>query len=305
MTLLRCVAVSKTYGVGKRCRVALRDVSFEAEVGEVVGIVGPNGAGKTTLLRLIAGESPPTSGELHVGGHRAGTRMARRAVGLAPDPPLAPPELTGAEWLGYLASHRIERTRERVHRVGWAMELAELGGFVGLRIAEYSRGMAQRLALATAALLGESVLVLDEVLKGVDPLVHRRLRDQVAVLAAERRAVLIASHDLATIERVANRVLVLWNGRLLADVATASLRTERIAELALARATQGGLQWLLDRFPGTVRTASGVAVPLTRGLTVERVLAACREGRLAVGASRVRYRALEDILVAIEEQKGA
>lgn len=305
MTLLRGVAVSKTYGVGRRRRVALRDVHVEVEAGEVVGVVGPNGAGKTTLFRLIAGESSLTSGELYVGGHRAGTRPARRAVGLAPDPPLAPPELTGGEWLGYLASHRTQTRQERLRGVRWAVDLAQLEGFVRRRIAEYSRGMAQRLALASAALIGESVLLLDEVLTGVDPLVHRHLRAQVAALATTQRTVLVASHDLATLERVTTRILVLWNGRVLADMATASLVSERVAELALVGSATWVVQWMLHQFPGSVRTASGVAVPLTRGLTVERVLAACRERRIGVVGSRVRYRALEDILMAAEQRHGA
>jgi ABC-2 type transport system ATP-binding protein len=280
-------------------------VSFEADAGEVVGIVGPNGAGKTTLLRLIAGELPITVGELSVDGCRAGTRRARRVVGVASDPPLAPPELTGEEWLTYLASHRALSGRARTDRVRWAIELAELEEFAGRRVAEYSRGMAQRLALACAALAGECVVVLDEVLSGVDPLVHRRLRGKVAALATRQRVVMIASHDLATIERLATRVLVLWEGRLVADVSTASLVTDRVAELSVAGSSDNGVRWLLDRFPGAVRTPSGIAVPLTRGLTMEQLLAACREARIAVGASRVRFRALEDILVAAEEQIGS
>lgn len=305
MTLLRCVAVSKTYGHGRRRRVAVRDLDLEVGAGEVVGVVGPNGAGKTTLFRLIAGESPLTSGELYVGGHRAGSRAARREVGLAPDPPLAPPELTGREWLGYLANHRIHTERARRCPVQWAVELAQLEGFVQRRIGEYSRGMAQRLALASAALIGGSVLLLDEVLTGVDPLVHRHLRAQVSALATTERTVIVASHDLATLERVTSRILVLWNGRLLADVATASLVSERIAEVALMGSAPRVVQWIIDRFPGSVRTASGVAVPLTRGLTVERVFAALRERRIAVGGSRVRYRALEDILLAAAQRDGA
>lgn len=305
MTLIAGASVAKEFGLGRRRRKALRDVSFGADAGEIVGVVGPNGAGKTTLLELIAGDLVLTSGELWIAGHRAGSRQARRAVGMAPDPPVAPSELTGVEWLSYLASYRTATGRDRVRRVHWAMELAEIAGFCGRRIGEYSRGMAQRLSLAAAAISAESVVVLDEVLSGIDPLVQRRLRARIAALASEERVVVVASHDLATIERLATRVLVLWDGRLVADVSTAALVGERVAELALTRADGATTQWLLDRFPGAARTDTGVAVPLAHGLTVERLLGACRERRIAVAASHIRYRALEDLLVDAERRGGA
>ncbi|NIN09929.1 MAG: ATP-binding cassette domain-containing protein [Gemmatimonadales bacterium] len=298
MTLVACRSVTKVYGKGKNRRVALADCSFTANAGEIIGVVGPNGAGKTTLLRLIAGELPLTSGEVLVSGHRAGTRPARRAAGFAPDPPLAPPELSGAEWLTYLASHRARSPQERLRLVTWAVEFAELNAFVGRRIGTYSRGMAQRLALAAAAVCQGSVLLLDEVLSGVDPLVQRGLREQIARLAGRERTVLIASHDLTAIERLATRVLVLWSGRITADLSTAALVTQRVAELSLTGSALVGADRMLARYTGAVRTGQGVAVPLTGGLTIEHVLATAREERIAVAASRVRYRALEDILVA-------
>ncbi len=297
MTLIEAVGVGKTWGTGRSAQRALIDVAFRVQAGEVVGIIGPNGAGKTTLLRLIAGETRATDGELTVAGHRAGTTGARRAVGFAPDPPLAPPELTGSEWLQYLASHRAAGPEDRLRRIGWAVEVADLAAFVDRRIATYSRGMAQRLALASAALAGEAVLVLDEILSGADPLVQRHLRAEISQLAGASRAVLVASHDLATVERIATRVLVLVHGRIAADVVTSSLLRERVAELTLASSSIAGAPRLLRRFAGAERTGHGVSIPLSEGLSVERVLAACRDERLAVTESRVRYRALEDVLV--------
>jgi ABC-type multidrug transport system ATPase subunit len=303
--LLECRGAGKVYGGRQRRRPALQGCCFTAEAGEIVGVVGPNGAGKTTLLGLVAGEVSLTKGDLRVLGHRAGTPPARRAVGYAPDPPLAPAELTGAEWLTYLASHRAASPQRRVGLVRWAIELAEAETFIYRRVATYSRGMAQRLGLAAAAVLDPPVLVLDEVLSGVDPLVQRRLRGQITQLARGARLVLIASHDLGALERLATRVLVLWGGRLTADLAMAQLVAERVAELTVAGSALARLERLLLRFPGAVRTGQGVSIPLTRGRTVEEVLAACGEERIAVAASRVRYRALEDILMEAAARHGA
>ncbi|UCD25049.1 MAG: ABC transporter ATP-binding protein [Gemmatimonadota bacterium] len=297
MTVVRGEGVTRRFGSGRNEKVALLPCSIGIQRGEIVGLVGPNGAGKTTLLRLIAGELTLSEGELLIDGNHAGTRRARRVVGYAPDPPMAPVELTGVEWLKYLASHRASHPGERVAQLQWAVELADLEAFVGRRIGEYSRGMMQRLGLASAALCGNSVLALDEVLSGVDPLVSRKLRGQIVQLAALGRAVVVASHDLAALERIATRVLVIFDGRLSADVAVARLVEERVAELSLSGSGFVGIDRLLERFSGSVRTGEGVAVPLTDGLTVEKVLTTCRSLRIAVAASRTRYRALEDILV--------
>jgi ABC-2 type transport system ATP-binding protein len=300
VSALQADGVRKTYGSGRRARTALVGCSFSADRGEVLGVIGPNGAGKTTLLSIVAGAIPASAGTVLVEGHRAGTRMARRAVGFASDPPLAPPELTGGEWLHYLASHRASSPRDRTALVRHAVEVAELDAFVARRIATYSRGMGQRLALAAGVVSRAHVLLLDETLAGVDPLVQRRLREQIARLASERRCVVVASHDLAAVERLATRVLVLWRGRLAADLSTARLLTERVAELALSGSGLAAADRVVARYPGALRTGQGFTVPLGRGLTVEQVLAVCREERVPVAAARVRYRALEDILIAAE-----
>lgn len=294
MTLVACESVARSFGP----RHALAGVSFDAGAGEIVGVVGPNGAGKTTLFRLLAGDLRLTSGSIHIAGYRAGTREARLLVGLAGDPPLAPPELTGLEWLCYLASHRARSPSERLDLVRHAVELGDLQNFAVRRIAGYSRGMAQRLGLAAAALCGGKVVLLDETLSGMDPLVARALRGRIQRLAAEGRLVVLASHDLSAVEHLATRALVLWQGRLAADVSMATLLAERVAELSLNGGSLASADWLLQRFPGASRIGEGIAVPLLGGLSLEQVFAECRSQRIAVAASRVRYRRLEDILVA-------
>jgi ABC-2 type transport system ATP-binding protein len=303
VTLVACQETTRWFGRGTRRRRALGPVSVSAEAGEIVGIVGPNGAGKTTLLRLVAGELAPGAGCVRVGGFPAATAAARRLVGFAPDPPLAPPALTGVEWLSYLAAHRARGPAQRLARLREAIEFGQVGEFVGRRIGEYSRGMAQRLGIAAAVLLAGTVLLLDEALAGVDPLAARDLRQALAAFAATGRLVLVASHELATIERLATRVLVLSRGHLVWDVSAAALLKERVVELALSGGAIGRSEWLLARYDGATRTGDGVAVPLSRGGTVEEVLAACRAERIPVAATRVRYRALEDLLVAAERRR--
>lgn len=298
MTALAVRGVTVRFGHDPDRPPAVHDVTFEVAPGEIVGMVGPNGAGKTTLLRVLAGEARPDAGLAFVAGTRASRRAARRRVGWAPDPPVLPPELSGIEWLWYLASHRAADPAARVASVRQAVELAELAPFVARRVGTYSRGMAQRLALAAAVLTGDVAVLLDETLSGIDPLVQRGLRERLAALAGAGRVVLVASHDLGSIERLATRVLVLAGGRLLADVRMHELLGERVMELALDGGALAAAPTLCARFPGATRTGEGVAIPLLRGLTPEQVLAACRAHRVAVAATRVRYRALDDLVAA-------
>ena len=290
--------LSASYPGRRGARVALRDVTVTIEPGEIVGLVGPNGAGKTTLLRLLAGEGRATAGLALVAGLPAHRPAARRLTGWAPEPPVLPRELTGLEWLWYLATHRARDAADRAAQVGAAIELGQLASFVDRRIGGYSRGMAQRLGLAGAALLGSAAILLDETLAGIDPVVQRDLREGLARRARGGTAVLVASHDLGTVERLATRVLVLAGGRVVADVRTHQLLSERVMELALDGGALAAAAGLCARFPGATRTGEGVAVPLAAGLTPEQVLAACRAARVAVAATRVRYRALDDLLAA-------
>ncbi|HEX9690959.1 MAG TPA: ABC transporter ATP-binding protein [Gemmatimonadales bacterium] len=290
---------SKAFGPAWRRRRALHAVSLTVHGGEIVGVVGPNGAGKTTLLQLIAGDLRPDSGSVHVDRRWAGTREARAVLGYAADPPVLAPQLSGLRWLRYFAAHRASSRAEQQRLVRWAIECTGLESQLLRRTGVLSRGAAQRLALAAAALAGSRALVLDELLSGVDPLAHRVLRAQLCALARAGRALVVASHDLASLERVVTRVIVLDRGKVRADVAISEVLAERIAEVVFTPSAGAGLERVRARFPMAVPMDDGLAVPLRRGVTLEAVLSACRAERLSVAASRVRHGALEDLFVKV------
>jgi Cu-processing system ATP-binding protein len=256
----------------------LASVSLALLPGEIVGVVGPSGAGKTTLLRVAAGLLAPGTGAVWACG----------AVGYAPEAPVFPPALTVREVLAYYARfHAIgAKRRTLVHD---ALELAGLAAAANARAAALGRADLQRLALAQAALGGRRVLLLDETLSGLDPLARRDLCGRVAHIAATGVAILLAARDLGALERVAGRVLVLRAGRVVRAGPLASLLAERVLEVVLDYPPP-------EPPPGFRVTATGLEAPLA-GRTPEAALALCRAHRLAVRASRVRVKSLEEIVL--------
>jgi ABC-2 type transport system ATP-binding protein len=194
---------------------AVDDLSFRVEHGQVLGLLGPNGAGKTTVLRMLMGLIRPTSGELRAFGHRvtAGSPVLSR-IGSFVEGPGFLPHLSGAANLRlYWAA--TGRPAEDAG-IDEALEIAGLGHAVHRRVATYSQGMRQRLAIAQAMLGTPDLLVLDEPTNGLDPPQIHAMREVLRDYAAGGRTVLVSSHLLAEVEQTCSHVVVMHRGRLVA-----------------------------------------------------------------------------------------
>jgi len=256
----------------------LSGVSLALLPGEIAGVVGPQAAGKSTLLRIAAGCIAPRAGEVRACG----------PIGFAPEAPVFPPVVTVREVLAYYA--RLHTTRLRYAAlVREALDIAGLGAAAELRASGLGKADLHRLAFAQAALGGRRVLLLDETLCGLDAFARRDLVSRIAHLAAAGVAVLITARDPAVLERLAARVLVLQGGRIVRAGTLASLLAERVLEVVLDAPPR-------EPPPGFRITATGLETPLN-GRTAESALALCRAHRLAVRASRVRVKSLEEIVL--------
>ena len=267
---------------------AVDQVSLDLISGEIVGVVGASGAGTTTLLRLAGALLAPDAGTVRLGGVPLDRAAARRFVGWAPDAPVFPPTLTVREVLDYLARFHAPAPARRA-LVSAGFEIGGLEPVAGRRTGLLSRAWLHRLALAQAALGRRRVLLLDQTLSSVDAVARRSLAERLAALAARGMAILIAAHDLSVLERVASRVIVLHNGVVARAGSLATLIGERVLEVVLDQPPASVP-------PGFRLTAMGLETDLARG-SVEAALAVCRAHRLAVRASRVRVKSLEDVLL--------
>ncbi len=194
---------------------AVDELSFRVEQGQVMGLLGPNGAGKTTVLRMLLGLIRPSTGELRVFGHRvmAGSPVLSR-VGSFVEGSGFLPHLSGADNLRLYWAATGRPTADA--GIDEALEIAGLGHAVRRRVATYSQGMRQRLAIAQAMLGTPDLLVLDEPTNGLDPPQIHAMREVLRDYAARGRTVLVSSHLLAEVEQTCSHVVVMHRGRLVA-----------------------------------------------------------------------------------------
>jgi ABC-2 type transport system ATP-binding protein len=276
--------LSKRYGDV----TAVDGISLHIERGEVVGFLGPNGAGKTTTLRILAGFIPPTSGWARIAGHDVlrAPRAAKKQVGYLPERPPLYPEMTARDYLRFVARIKglsRKRAREEVERVIAQTDIAQVAARL---IAGLSRGFQQRVGLAQALLGEPPVLLLDEPTVGLDPNQIQFVRNLIRTLARER-TVLLSTHFLYEVEEVCSRVLILREGRVVADAPLAELArghgfVERVAVgIDSADAAQlAEARRIIGEVPGIHTVDPDPARP-------GRFLAACAEG-VAPGAEIAR-----------------
>jgi ABC-2 type transport system ATP-binding protein len=217
--MIEATNLSKRYGDV----VAVDDVSFKIERGEVVGFLGPNGAGKTTTMRMLTGFLPPSDGTARILGHDIfeDPLEARRAVGYLPETPPLYPEMTVHSYVDYVARIKDVPRRERRERVERALERCGLAEVSRRVIGTLSKGYRQRVGLAQAIVHDPPVLILDEPTVGLDPLQIVEIRRLIADLAGgdgdARHTVILSTHILPEVEAICRRVVMINEGRKTID----------------------------------------------------------------------------------------
>ncbi len=217
---LAFTSVSKWYGVV----AALMDVTFQVGC-EVVGLVGKNGVGKTTLMKLAVGLLAPSQGRILVDGLPAGSREARARLGFCPDIDRLYDELTGVQFVTWMLRYHGRSAREARERAEHVLAELGLAPHMRRRIREYSKGMRQRVRLAQALAHEPRCVLLDEPMTGLDPVARSELAGMIRGLPARGVGVLVSSHVLHELEAVADRVVLVHQGRLLADGRIGELRS--------------------------------------------------------------------------------
>lgn len=213
-TLIETRSLVKRYGE----KLAVNNVSFDVQGGEIFGFLGPNGAGKTTTIKMIVGLLQPTSGSVKVAGFDVQTQplLAKAASGYVPDTPNLYAKLSGRELLRFVGDlYSLERG-QTARRIDELLRVLELTAAADDTIDSYSHGMQQKASLAAALVHDPRVLVLDEPTVGLDPKSARLIKDILRQLAERGAAVMLSTHILEIAERMCDRIGIINKGELVA-----------------------------------------------------------------------------------------
>jgi ABC-2 type transport system ATP-binding protein len=262
--------LTKDYGT----TIAVKDLSFQVEKGEIVGFLGPNGAGKSTTLRILAGFLGATSGTVRIAGFDVvkESLAARRALGYMPEAAPLYPELRVREYLDFRAALKRVPKRERKSAVARALEQSAVGDVADTLIGHLSKGYRQRVALADALVSNPPLLILDEPTSGLDPNQILEVRRLVKELG-KSHTLLLSTHILSEVEVVCDRAIVIARGRVVGAGSLAELkarRKERRLALTVRGAEEAARRALLA-VPGVsgIESAAGVDTEEPKRLTLE------------------------------------
>ncbi len=239
--MIECKGVTKRYGAVE----AIRNISFTAPRGQIVGLLGQNGAGKTTTLNILTGYMPPTEGQVLVNGMDMLTqaRACKRAIGYLPEKPPLYDEMTVRSYLKFVCELKEVSRKEIPAHLEEILSTCGLTDVSERLIGHLSKGYRQRVGVAQALCGDPPVLVLDEPTVGLDPRQVVEIRGLIQRLGAGH-TVIFSSHLLSEIQQLCQRVIILHRGKLIREADMAEL-TEPSDVLVLRAAIKGRQQELL------------------------------------------------------------
>jgi ABC-2 type transport system ATP-binding protein len=285
---------------------ALAGVSLTAPAGQVTALVGPNGAGKTTLLLVLATLLRPDRGTVRIAGldPAADTAEVRARMGWMPDTFGVYDQLTAGEYLDFFgAAYRLGRTETR-QRADELLNLVHLSDYHDRPVHVLSRGQKQRLALARALIHRPDVLLLDEPASGLDPRSRIEMRDILQGLAAGGTTILVSSHILSELEEIADRVVLVSQGRTAGEHAMAALRAGTLRPYRI-RALESAplLAALTARSIESTVDGPVVEVPAMSEVDAARLLSGLVGDGVAVVAFEPAGSSLETLYLSMTEER--
>jgi ABC-2 type transport system ATP-binding protein len=282
--------LTKRYG----STTAVSDLTFTVEPGTVTGFLGPNGAGKSTTMRMILGLDEPTSGSVTVNGRPPRAHAAPlHEVGGMLDPRSVLPSRSAYHHLLALA----QTTGIRRSRVDEVIDSVGLRSVANRRAGKFSLGMSQRLGIAAALLGDPATVVLDEPVNGLDVEGIRWMRGMLTELAAQGRTVFVSSHLMSEIAQTATRLVVIGQGRLIADTSVADFIASAAPSSVRVRTSDAAALAARLRSPDVTVTRADDGALLVSGLPAERIGAIAAASGIAVAELATVETSLEDAFV--------
>jgi gliding motility-associated transport system ATP-binding protein len=288
--------------------VAVDGVSFDVPRGQVLGFLGPNGAGKSTTMKMITGFLVPTAGTAAICGNDIQRQAiaAKRCIGYLPEGAPAYPDMTAADFLGFIANIRGFSGKEAKARIGRVVELIHISEVMHQPIETLSKGYRRRVGVAQALLHDPPVLILDEPTDGLDPNQKYEMRKIIAEMAPEK-AIVISTHLLEEVEAVCNRAIIIARGRILLDGTPAELylrsRYHNAVRLGIPLGSEGRIRTELETLPGVAAVEDAedgeghalLVIPRTNRSLAPEIAELARAGNWRLTTLRVERGRLDDV----------
>jgi ABC-2 type transport system ATP-binding protein len=303
--MIEAKSLCKSYGVFK----AVDDLSFKVEAGQVLGFLGPNGAGKSTTMKMLTGFLIPTSGTALINGKDVveNSVTARKNIGYLPEGAPSYGEMTVYQFMLFIARARLIDSNKVAASVEAAIETLNLSGVRHQAIETLSKGFKRRVGLAQAIIHDPQILILDEPTDGLDPNQKREVRGLIRAMAKDK-IIIISTHILEEVQALCNRVMIIANGKLLADDSPQALirRSRYHNAVSLVVASAEKVASTLSELPqvakAELREGELTLFPTEIPGLFEAVTAAISENQWQVSELRLEAGRLDEVFYSITRE---
>lgn len=231
MNIVKVKGVSKLYkrykGFLKKEKIlALKNLDLEVKKGEVFGLLGLNAAGKSTLLKILLGFISPTEGKYRLLGEEGDNIKVKQKIGFLSEDPRLYPYLSAEEYLNLCGKLFKINKRERERKIQNLLKTVDLSNVCKIRLKEFSKGMIQRVGIASVLINNPEIIFLDEPMSGLDPLGRKRIKNIILELKKRGKTIFFSSHILAEVEEICDRIGILHKGELIGTKEINELKKE-------------------------------------------------------------------------------
>lgn len=249
--MVEVINLTKKYGN----KIGVKNISFTAEKGEILGFLGPNGAGKSTTMNVITGYRPPTEGKVLIGGYDIAEKPleAKKRLGYLPEIPPLYPELKVKSYLKFICDLKGYSRQKRESHINEIMDLVKITDVKDRLIKNLSKGYRQRVGLAQALVSSPDVLIMDEPTVGLDPKQIQEMRSLIKSLGKEH-TIILSSHILAEVSMICDKVIIIKKG----EIAAIDTPENLAKNMAAAECFQAKIKGPGERIADIIRGIDGV-----------------------------------------------